>query len=166
MNSKTLFIACGLPGSGKTTYIDTKILPWGAQVVCPDNLRVAMGHAFYVPIEPLIHSLTMLRVRALMTRGVDVVIDECHVRADHIRRWRRLAEEFNYNPVLLKFNVPAEVCKARRTAQNPDFPLEVIDRMNASLQMDEDEIMSMFPRSSIHVIEWDANAKEAKERFN
>ena len=38
---KTLYLTCGLPGSGKTTYVNARLAPKGVQVVCPDNLRLA-----------------------------------------------------------------------------------------------------------------------------
>ena len=90
---KTLYLTCGLPGSGKTTYVNAHLAPKGVQVVCPDNLRLAYGHSFYGPIEPHIHAQVYLTVRAQMYRGLDVVVDECHVRADPLKRWRRRADE-------------------------------------------------------------------------
>ena len=149
---KTLYLTCGLPGSGKTTYVNAHLAPKGVQVVCPDNLRLAYGHSFYGPIEPHIHAQVYLTVRAQMYRGLDVVVDECHVRADHLNRWRRLADEMGYEMKLLRFAVPAEDCKKRRAAQNPNFPLEVIDRMADSLGTDWRDIAALFRGKIITII--------------
>ena len=149
---KTLYLTCGLPGSGKTTYVNAHLVPKGVQVVCPDNLRLAYGHSFYGPIEPHIHAQIYLTVRALMHRGLDIVVDECHARADHLRRWKRLAEDMGYETKLIRLSVPAEDCKKRRAAQNPNFPLEVIDRMADSLGMDWRDIAALFRGKIITVI--------------
>ena len=149
---KTLYLTCGLPGSGKTTYVNAHLAPKGVQVVCPDNLRLAYGHSFYGPIEPHIHAQVYLTVRAQMYRGLDVVVDECHVRADHLNRWRRLADEMGYEMKLIRFSVPAEDCKKRRAAQNPNFPLEVIDRMADSLGTDWRDIAALFRGKIITII--------------
>lgn len=149
---KTLFLMCGLPGSGKSTYVNAHLAPKGAQAVCPDDLRRACGHAFYGPLEPHIHAAAYTQARALMLRGLDVVIDECHVRADHLRRWKRLAEEMGYEAKLVRLAVPAAVCRKRRAAQNPAFPLEVIDRMEASLDMDWRVIKALFKDHIVTII--------------
>lgn len=129
----TLYLMCGLPGSGKSTYVNRHLVPKGVQVVCPDDLRLTYGHAFYGPLEPLIHAQAAQIVRALMHRGLDIVVDECHVRIEHLRKWNGLIKAFGYDAELIRIVAPVEECKARRAAGEPGFPLEVIDRMNAAL---------------------------------
>ena len=129
----TLYLMCGLPGSGKSTYVNRHLVPKGVQVVCPDNLRQTYGHAFYDPLEPIVHAQTAQIVRAHMHRGLDIVVDECHVRIEHLRKWNGMLKTFDYDARLIRIVTPIEECKARRAAEDPEFPLEVIDRMNDSL---------------------------------
>ena len=84
---KTLYLTCGLPGSGKTTYVNAHLAPKGVQVVCPDNLRLAYGHSFYGPIEPHIHAQVYLTVHAQMYRGLDVVVDTSNAGDALPTRW-------------------------------------------------------------------------------
>ena len=51
-----------------------------------------------------------------------------------------------------RFSVPAEDCKKRRAAQNPNFPLEVIDRMADSLGTDWRDIAALFRGKIITII--------------
>lgn len=119
---KTLYLTCGLPGSGKTTYVNAHLAPKGVQVVCPDNLRLAYGHSFYGPIEPHIHAQVYLTVRAQMYRGLDVVVDECHVRADHLKRWRRLADEMGYEMKLIRLLRPRRRLQKTPRRAEPQLP--------------------------------------------
>jgi len=130
--SKKLYLMIGIPGSGKSTYVNNLVKDYGVQVVCPDDIRKAFGHVFYGAIEPMIHAWTYTQARALMARGFDVVIDEGHTRAEYIRRWRQAAVEFGYEIIGVHIITDKATCIARR--DDGKFPLEVIDRKEAQLR--------------------------------
>lgn len=136
-----LYLMLGLPGAGKSTYVN-KMAAEGVQVVCPDNIRLAFGHFFHGPLEPMVHAFAYTTARALMARGFDVVIDEAHSRAEYIRRWRHAASEFNYEVVGLHVTTSKETCLSRR--DDGMFPLDVISKKDMQLQRDLPAIIELL----------------------
>jgi predicted kinase len=137
--SKKLYLMIGIPGSGKSTYVNNLVKDYGVQVVCADDIRKAFGHVFYGAIEPMIHAWTYTQARALMSRGFDVVIDECNTRPEYIRRWRQAAVEFGYEIIGVHIITDKATCIARR--DDGKFPLEVIDRKEAQLRSNLPDII-------------------------
>lgn len=131
-NKNTLYIMLGLPGAGKSTYVTRTLVPRGVQVICADDLRLAHGHKYYGPLENQIHGLLYTMARAHMIRGLDVVVDECTVRAAYVQRWLRLADDMQYDVKVIYIDTPIAICKERRAAE--DFPLEVIDQKEENLK--------------------------------
>lgn len=139
-----MYIMLGLPGSGKSTYVNTRFVPSGVQVLCADDLRMAHGHRFYGPLEQQIHGMLYTLARAHMLRGLDVVVDECTVRASYVQRWSRLADDMGYAFRVVHLKTPREICVERRKAATPDFPLDVIDMKERDLARNLPEIKAML----------------------
>lgn len=141
---KRLILMLGLPGSGKTTYVRNTLVPQGMQVVSPEAIRLAYGHSFYAPLEPIVHATALLQGRQHMLQGYSVVVDECNCRARHLAKWKHMAERLGYAASCIYMDTPKGVCIRRRLA-TPDFPLEVVERMNNDLSWDWLHIQSLFP---------------------
>ena len=137
----TLYVMLGLPGAGKSTYVDTRLVPQGVQVIC-DDLRAAHGHRFYGPLEQQIHGMAYTFARAHMLRGLDVVVDECTVRTSYVKRWKRLAEDMGYALKVIHLTTDHTVCTERRRENTPDFPLEVISMKESSLKLNMPDILA------------------------
>lgn len=150
-----IIIMIGLPASGKTTYVNEVLIPKGYQVVCADDLRLAHGHIFYGPLEPQIHGLVYTQVRALMHRGVNIVVDECTCRASYIARWIRLAEDMDYELEVHYLEVGLGECMERRAIQNPSFPLTVIRDKDILLTKEWPAIEAVLTNHTLITIDTD-----------
>lgn len=142
---KQLIIMCGLPGSGKSTFIENEILERASvQVVCADDVRLSLGHKFTLSAEPMVHAICQTMVRAHMERGLDVVLDETNVMPVYVRPHIRNAREFGYHVALYRLMTPAALCKERRLAAEPRYPWgAIIDRMAGNLADHEDELSDL-----------------------
>lgn len=132
MNKKELIVMIGIPGSGKSTYVNEKYSNTH-QIVCTDDIRKALGFIFERKMETFIHCMSETFVKAKMERGLPIVIDETNIGISHILKWRNLAEEYEYETIAIIMDTQIEICKERRKCKEGEFPEEVIDRMYRSL---------------------------------
>ena len=130
---KELIIMIGLPGSGKSVFVDKKYSET-YQVVCTDDVRKALGFIFERKMEPLVHCISETIVKAKMERGLPIIIDETNIRSSHLLKWKNLAEEYEYKTTAIIMDTNIDECKKRRKCNEGKFPEEVIDRMNISLE--------------------------------
>lgn len=149
-----LYIVCGLPGSGKSTYVNQAALDGNIQVVCPEDMRRALGHRYFGPVEPLVHAISMAQARAHMLRNVaDVMLDETGIRAAHLRKWKGIAEAHGYRARLVFLDTPADVCRMRR-GTDPSYPLQLIDTAADRLASERKAIFGMFGPGDRDIIVW------------
>jgi predicted kinase len=130
---KELIIMIGIPGSGKSTIVNKIANEKSFQVVCRDDIRMALGHKYNVRTEPHVFAITNTITRSHMERGFDIVIDETNTNLTTLSNWIDLGKEYGYTIRYIIMYVDVEICKIRRGCSNGDFPVEVIDRMHLQL---------------------------------
>jgi len=124
-----LVIMQGLPGAGKSRVVarDYRSL----QVVCLDDIRLALGHVFDPKTETMVLAIAEATVRSHLIGGRDVVVDDTHTRQENVERWERMGGEYGAEVILHRINCALEECVRRRTGTA--VTREHIERMAANL---------------------------------
>lgn len=122
---KEFVLMVGLPRSGKSTYVDRILYTY--QLVCPDDIRKALGVRHDRRLEPFVWAVVEAQIRALMERGRPVVFDATNT-VEHARnRWIELATVYGYYVRIIWIDTPLSVCLER--AKKDGFPESVLLRM-------------------------------------
>lgn len=115
-----LLMTIGLPGSGKSTwvknYIKDKPMTF---VICRDDIRrmgMAGDYVFYGAREPMIMLMSRRMIKAAITYGYDVVVDETLLKRCYRQELAKVFRDMtiglgSVNAVY--FNTPVDVCISR-----------------------------------------------------
>lgn len=82
-----VYILCGLPGSGKSTWAKKKVEEDELNrtiIVNKDAIQqMLLGKYEYVPeIRSLVRILSHISIWEALDRGYDVIIDDCHIKKE------------------------------------------------------------------------------------
>lgn len=124
-----LVIMQGLPGAGKSSVVARDYV--GLQVVCLDDLRLALGNVFNPAMETVVLAHAEIAVRAALIGGRDVVVDDTHTTVDNALRWMRMGRDFGAEVVLHRVRCDVQECIRRR--EGTAVTSKHIKRMAANL---------------------------------
>ena len=121
----------GLPGSGKSTYLDKL----GVKALSSDAVRVLLADD---ATDQTIHERVFATLRYLLRHRIAIGREVSYVDATHLtpaerRPYLLIGERYDCPVEALFFNVPVEVCKQRNLRRGRVVPEEAIDEMAARL---------------------------------
>ena len=126
-----IYILCGLPASGKTTWRNKKIEDKSLDVVCFDDIRsIIFGHQFHQEAEPHIVALGKSMAEMLVRQGRSLIIDTTGLTHGLRSHWIKLAQKNNFKSVVVWFDTSVEECIKRNLKRDSKVPEDVIIRMN------------------------------------
>jgi protein phosphatase len=141
MKKQKVTLLCGLPGSGKSTWLKKNAK--NSVIISPDLIRRDMlGHQFHRPAEPLIWWLTESMAHLILAQGKSVAIDATSIFSFVRRKWGTIADQYDAAKELIWLDVPEEVCWKRnlKRGKKKQVPRSAFDRMSRAFQApDKDE---------------------------
>ena len=140
---KRLALMIGIAGCGKSTFVN-KNLTKRNQVLCLDDIRLALGSTYDPKTEPVVYMVVDVQARALMERGLPIVIDSTCCQIYIVEKWKKIAEEYGYSLVGVYINTPFSICEDRRENQIPIDKMRDMDNNLAELLEVKDELFDKF----------------------
>jgi len=133
-----LVLVIGIPGSGKTTYIDNNLKDY--QLFCGDDLFDSIGIEFhttwydkdakekYILNKSAVQAVKQTACEASMIRKRPIVIDDLNLEKDVIKYWLDLADKYKYKKTAIILREDVLTCFYRR-----EIPIETMRENNDKL---------------------------------
>ena len=134
-----LYIMCGIPGSGKTTFARKLALARNAHLVSSDSIREELtGDANNQDINHRVFEVMHERIHQHLVNGRNVIAD-----ATNIKRWSRKQIVDLKTPETAVFFIVMDTSlhesKRRNQSRDRVVPEEVIDRMWKNFEFPQDD---------------------------
>ena len=161
-----LFVLRGIPGSGKSTFIqDHDLEPY---TICPDNIRLLLGGTEYdlegkkyIPQSNDAEVWNMVNdlLERRLSKGILTIIDATSIQIKTLKQYKKLCEKYNYRLYIVNFKTKYEECYENNKHRAPykRVPEEVlIDMYTKLLLADDDKELAKFnlitPNQMIHTM--------------
>ena len=140
-NKSKLIIMCGLPASGKNTWVSEFIKKEKKNsvdyvVVELDEIRAEIfGHEFHRPAEHFVIGIAKSFVRLLLKQGKNVIINSTALTQSIRNEWISIGDEYNYDIKIVWIKTPLKECLKRNRQRIRKVPDSVIASMDCIFQI-------------------------------
>lgn len=153
VNTPTLFIMCGLPYSGKTTFSKRFAFEEGCVLISIDDVRESLGFVWGVNDATSedwrqIYQRVDEQIATALSVGRCVVYDSANQDEASRRKYRSLAESLGCRSQIIFVDTPVDVIQRRRS-ENRDAP----SRPNIPRDFFESAVQTFVPPNDadIHI---------------
>lgn len=130
---KKLYLMSGLPGCGKSTFLEGLPYPPGI-IISPDEFRLVLtGQDYYAPAEDSVWSHVKTATRVLLKK-YNVVIDATHLTIGSRAQWIKIAKSMGIPICCYYVTTPLNVCLSRNSQRIRKVPEEVIKKMHETME--------------------------------
>lgn len=125
----------GLPGSGKSTWVEQQARQQSAAAIATDEIRYLLADD---PSDQTIHRLVFATVRHLLRKRLELrrpltYVDATNTTPQERRTYVLLARFYDAAVEAVFFNTSIEICKARNRTRERSVPEWAIDLLAARL---------------------------------
>ena len=119
MKQKRVFLICGIPGSGKSTWVRERIAKYGGHHVSRDEIRFALLDKYggdYFSHEDEVINTFYKNINELLDNDeqcVDIYVDATHLTRTARMNVLKKIDANNAYMIAVWFDVPLELCLAR-----------------------------------------------------
>ena len=130
MEKPKITIMCGLPRSGKSTWVKEHKVK-GEVVISADDLRLLVyGQRFFDKGEPLVWAVRGHMMEYLMRQGINIIVDETNTTKERRASIIKLAKTYGYYITgYVISHVSPNICRERAANDGQYDLLPIIDRM-------------------------------------
>ncbi len=123
-----LKIVCGIPGSGKSTWIKDHKRVKDIVISLDDIRKNIFGTQFFKPSEPWVIAIAKSMVMMLQNQNKDLIIDSTNYNSSMRKTWINLVHS-GYKIILVHIDTPEDIClKRNKTRPKSDrVPYEVLN---------------------------------------
>jgi len=133
---KTITLMCGLPRSGKSTWISEN--KEHQVVLSADDLRyLVYNQRFWQDGEALMWSIHNIILNMLLQQGADIIIDETNVSKKRRKPIIDMAKQYGYWTNCVWITTSKDECLNRASKLNDLFIIPVIERMSGEFEKPE-----------------------------
>lgn len=137
MKKQKLYIMCGCPGAGKTTYAKENLVNSRTIYVSRDEIRfsIVAEDESYFSKEATVYKIFITNINEALKRGYDVVADATHLNhKSRMKLFNKLAySPFNVETTIVFLCTPVEECIERNKL-----------RLGTRAYVPEDKIFQMY----------------------